>query len=508
MKLRSLVLGGLLTFICVQSASAQSFDGYALYNLQNQNTTYLIDKNQNIAHTWSCSVPCNYSVLLKPNGNIVRGGVYSGNQLNGAAIGGMVQELDASANVVWEYVYSNSDHCSHHDITLLPNGNVILTAWEVKTAAECTQAGVQSPNSNGQWPTHFIELEPDGNGSADIVWEWHIFDHMVQDYDPSKDNYDVVADHPELMDINLLSVGGGGGPGGGGYDWFHVNGVDYNEDLDQLVFSSRFTSEIYIIDHSTTTAEAASHTGGNSGMGGDFLYRWGNPSNYGATGSQTIAAAVHDPRWITDDGRPNGGYIQFFNNEGGTSGGSVIDAIQAPESGFIYTMAGTSYGPANYDWRHVCLANSTGQSAHNRMSNGNTFVNVSNNYMYEVDANDNLVWQYNAGPTKAFRYECADSGIVALLGADPCGLLSIDEETLSGIEFYPNPSSSGVFKIDGVDIHGSALTVSVVNIFGQLVLEVENSECLDLSQMPDGVYFATLIFDGEKSVTKKISRIR
>ena len=156
----------------------------------------------------------------------------------------------------------------------------------------------------------------------------------------------------------------------------------------------------------------------------------------------------------------------------------------------------------------MCLANSTGQSAHNRMSNGNTFVNVSNNYMYEVDANDNLVWQYNAGPTKAFRYECADSGIVALLGADPCGLLSIDEETLSGIEFYPNPSSSGVFKIDGVDIHGSALTVSVVNIFGQLVLEVENSECLDLSQMPDGVYFATLIFDGEKSVTKKISRIR
>ena len=117
-----------------QPVGAQSFNGYALYNLQNQNTTYLIDDSGNIAHSWSCSTSCNYSVKLKPNGNIVRGAVYNGNQLNGSAIGGMIQELDANANVVWEYVYSNSDHCSHHDFTILPNGNVILTAWEVKSA--------------------------------------------------------------------------------------------------------------------------------------------------------------------------------------------------------------------------------------------------------------------------------------------------------------------------------------------------------------------------------------
>jgi hypothetical protein len=504
----SLLLSCVFAFVFSWSSIGQTFDGYALYNLQNQNTTYLIDKDQNIAHTWSNSVSCNYTVLLKPNGNIVRGGVYSGNQLNGAAVGGMVQEIDPSGTVVWEYIYSNANHCSHHDLTLLDNGNVILIAWEVKTAAECTQAGVANPNNNGQWPTHFIELQQNGS-SADIVWEWHIWDHFIQDYDASKDNFGVVSDHPELMDANLLSVGGGGGgPGGGGYDWFHVNGIDYNEDLDQLVFSSRFLSEIIIIDHSTTTAEAASHSGGNSGVGGDFIFRWGKPSNYGSAGAQTISEAVHDPRWIEDDGRPNGGYIQFFNNEGGSGGSSVVDAISAPQSGFIYTMTGNSYGPSNYDWRHECLANSTGQSSHNRMSNGNTFVNVSNEYMYEVDANDNLIWQYNAGPTKAFRYECGDAGVIALLGVDPCGLLSLSEETLDGIQFYPNPSETGIFTIDGVNVLDQDVLVTVVDIYGKVVFEMNNAQEIDLSAMTSGVYFATLNFGSKSTVTKKLSLVR
>ncbi|MFT5858084.1 MAG: hypothetical protein ACI865_000168 [Flavobacteriaceae bacterium] len=495
-----------LSLLIIMAASpvfGQTFDGYALYNLQNQNTTYLIDKDGNIAHSWSCSDACNYTVLLRDNGNIVRGAVHSSNQLGGAAVGGKVQEIDPTGTVVWEYIYSDADHCSHHDITLLPNGNVILTAWEVKTSAECTQAGIDSPATE-QWPTHFVELEPSG-ATATIVWEWHMFDHLIQDHDASKDNYGVVANNPQLMDANLLTVGGGGGgPGGGGYDWFHVNGVDHNADLDQLVFSSRFTSEIYIIDHSTTTAEAASHAGGNSGMGGDFLYRWGNPSNYGATGSQTIAEAVHDPRWIEDDGRPNGGFIQFFNNGGGSGGSSVVDAIEAPESGWIYTMSGSSYEPSTYGWRHECLTSSSGQSAHNRMSNGNTFVNVSGEYMYEVDAADNLVWQYNAGPTKAFRYECGDAGIVALLGADPCGLLSLTEETLMNIEFYPNPST-GVFKIDGVDLSNTDLTITIMDLSGNVVMEVKNSPYIDLTYYTTGVYFARLNFDNEKFVTKKIS---
>ena len=83
---------------------AQEFNGYALYNRSNQSTAYLIDKDGGTAHTWSCTRPCNYTVLLKEDGNIVRGAVYSSNELSGAAIGGLVQEYDPSGDVVWEYV--------------------------------------------------------------------------------------------------------------------------------------------------------------------------------------------------------------------------------------------------------------------------------------------------------------------------------------------------------------------------------------------------------------------
>ncbi len=52
---------------------SQNFNGFALYNSQGDNTTYLIDENLNIAHTWTLTTECNYTVLLKDNGNIVRG---------------------------------------------------------------------------------------------------------------------------------------------------------------------------------------------------------------------------------------------------------------------------------------------------------------------------------------------------------------------------------------------------------------------------------------------------
>ena len=63
----------LILILSIQFSNSQNFNGFALYNAQGSNTTYLIDENQNIAHTWNMSTECNYTVALKENGNLVRG---------------------------------------------------------------------------------------------------------------------------------------------------------------------------------------------------------------------------------------------------------------------------------------------------------------------------------------------------------------------------------------------------------------------------------------------------
>ncbi|HQX29993.1 MAG: aryl-sulfate sulfotransferase [Flavobacteriales bacterium] len=479
-------------------ATQAQFDGYALYNNQNASTAYLIDASGAIAHSWSLPSNANYAMAIKPNGNLVRGAVNVGNQLNGAAVGGKVQEFTPAGALVWEFVYSTSSYVSHHDICLMPNGNVLLTAWFVQTNAQLQALGYTG--TSAKWPTRIIEVQQNGSG-GEVVWEWNMLDRFIQYVDASKPNYMPIAEHPERMNINV-AIQGGGGPGGGG-DWFHSNGIDYNEGLDQIAFSSRYASEIFVIDHSTTTAEAAGHSAGNAGKGGDFLFRWGKPANYGTMGTQTIAGAVHDVRWIKD-GRPNAGYLQFVNNVGGPSGNTVIDAIDPPLNGYNYDRTpNTAFGPTVYDWRHVCLANSSGQSASDRMPNGNIFVALSDEYMYEVDESGTIVWQYNASPPKAFRYLCADPGIIAILGTNVCTLTTEVNEIGSEIlEVYPNPSN-GAFLLSGVDASQVA-SIAVVDGIGRSVRSVRNTLLVDLSDQAEGIYHMQVTLGSGQRIMERI----
>ena len=214
--MKNFLIASIVLILC-NNIYSQNFNGFALYNAQGDNTTYLIDESLNIAHTWTMSTECNYTVLLKDNGNLVRGTKNNpqtggtSNSLNGAASSGRVQEIDPLGNVVMDFIYSSPDYLSHHDICLIGD-NVLLTAWEVKTAAEINALGGNA--TSDKWPTHFVEVANDGNGGGQIVWEWHIWDHLIQDTDPSKPNYGIISENPQLIDINMIT--GGGGPGGGG----------------------------------------------------------------------------------------------------------------------------------------------------------------------------------------------------------------------------------------------------------------------------------------------------
>ena len=141
------------------------------------------------------------------------------------------------------------------------------------------------------------------------------------------------------MDINCNSVGSNGGPGGQpNGDWMHMNAISYNENFDQIVLSSRLMDEVYIIDHSTTTLEAASHSGGNYGKGGDFLYRWGNPQNYDrGNSSNHILADQHSVNWIPDE-YPGEGNLILFNNFHSNNSSAVLEFIPPINDDGSYTV--------------------------------------------------------------------------------------------------------------------------------------------------------------------------
>ena len=198
----------------------------------------------------------------------------------------------------------------HHDIYPLPHGNILVLAATIMTNAEAVQAGRNPANlvDGNLFNEQIVELQPVGNNSANIVWEWNIKDHLIQDFDGSKDNFGSVESNPQLLDINFL------GSLSGINNWLHVNSIQYNADLDQIVLSSRHMNEIYIIDHSTSTAEAATSSGGIYNKGGDFLYRWGNPQAYrqGDQNDQKLFGQ-HYPHWIPN-GLADAGKLILFNN--------------------------------------------------------------------------------------------------------------------------------------------------------------------------------------------------
>ncbi len=398
-----------IMFILISGLFAQDiFDGLVLFTPQtsgpggNDNIiTRLMDSDDNVLHTWEhARGPASMAYLMQDSTMFYPYRVSSPTMENGG-VGGGFHYLDWDGNILWEYEISDNDFQHHHDIEPLPNGNLLVIAWERKTATEAYDLGrtyIGNP-LNQMWGEVIFELEMVGSNDVNIVWEWHIWDHLIQDVDPSKPNYGAIADHPELMDINLGNVGNSGGPGGAHADWMHINCISYNADLDQIVLSSRAMDEIYIIDHSTTAEEAASHSGGNFGKGGDYLYRWGNPQNYDrGSSSYHLLNDQHGINWI-DSGNPGEGNLICYSNSHTNSSSAVIEFVPPiDENGNYIIEDGQPYGPTDWEWIYTGGFESEMQSGAFRMPNGNTFVTVAAEArMFEVTEQGTIVWEYEYG---------------------------------------------------------------------------------------------------------------
>ncbi len=550
------ILAVMLLF-CFNSI-AQQWNGLTLYSVSNASTAILMDTSNVAVKTFTgLTGGTGYSSYMAPGGYLWRSVKVTNAVFTGGGSCGGIQKYDYTGNLLWNYTHSSSTFYSHHDHCVLPNGNVLLIAYELKTQTQLTAAGGTVSLASGIWPEKVIEVQQTGPTTGTIVWEWHVWDHLVQNVNVGSGNYQTsIVNHPELLNINYKTT----------KDWIHMNGIDYNPMLDQIVVSSHNLDEWYVIDHSTTTSQAASHSGGNSGKGGDFLYRWGNPAAYQATGTK-ILNVTHDAHWIPE-GSPNAGRLVGFNNQGVSSTVSCFDQINTPVSGYNYTLTpGSAYSPSTYDKRNTGWGYSSNMSNSEQYPNGNQLVCVATaGKIYELNpagtpiytittggsfcpqahryttcflnnsapaqptitlAGSDLTtatattyqWYFNGsliiGATSQNYTPTAD-GIYVVRTTDVNGCVNVYSpgyvySTLTAIEqlegkaisVFPNPTN-GIVDIDLNFQNPNQLSVVVYDSFGKVVMTKENSSRIDLSTLSNGIYTMTISLDNKKPVYKKV----
>ncbi len=380
---------------------------YTLFSPIQSTETYLIDNSGQVVHTWVSAYRPGQSVYLLENGELLRPGLITNIPATFAAgrgTAGIIEILDWDSHVVWSKELASNAALSHHDVKVMPNGNILVLVWEAKTADEARALGRQTVADETLWADAVYEIcraTPNNTCTdGDIVWRWSAWDHVIQSIDSSITATYVsdVAAHPDNINLNYFN-------GLGSADWTHANAVDYNAALDLVMISSHTFNEFWVIDHGIST---------NSGI----LYRWGNPAAYGATGEQKLYGQ-HNVQWIPA-GLPGAGNILLFNNGQGRTDGnySTVDEICFAETNCQQGDLVWSYseGPSGSFY-------SSNISGAQRLANGNTLITEGvSGYLFEVTTAFDKVWdyQYEASNTidaifRAYRYAENYPGLSALM---------------------------------------------------------------------------------------------
>jgi hypothetical protein len=413
--------------------TGEAEDGYVLVSLIQSKDVILLSNDGRVVNIWRTDDYPRLSAYLLDNGNLLRAA--SVDNIYGftptgqwSFIGGRIEELTWDGEVAWSFEYVSEDHVGHHDIWPMPNGHILMVAFERFTEEEALAAGFDRglmPQRKEIWSEAVLEIDP---ATDEIVWEWHLWDHLIQDVNENAENFGVVADHPQRVNLNYQDPELTLEP-----NWWHINSVAYNAKLDQIVLSTRRYSEIWIIDHSITTEEAR-------GEAGDLLYRWGNPLTYDTgTDANRQLYFQHNPTWIPD-GYPGEGNILIFDNGGQVRPYSRVVEITPPldETGQYSREVGQPFGPETVTWEYVA-ENPTDFfsyliSSAQRQPNGNTLITEGLlGHIFEVDAEGEIVWEYNLPPT-SWAFKSARYNLPMLADDDMTGSLEFVGSEVWGVD--------------------------------------------------------------------------
>jgi len=117
--------------------------GYTLFAPLNSTTTYLIDIRGETVHSWPSEYNPGQAVYVLDDGRLLRCERQPRNRhFHGGGIGGRVERISPDGKVEWEFVYANEEHCLHHDVEPLRNGNILMIAWETGRVVRYDQAPV------------------------------------------------------------------------------------------------------------------------------------------------------------------------------------------------------------------------------------------------------------------------------------------------------------------------------------------------------------------------------
>lgn len=512
-----------------------SYNGYTFFSPFSGTKAWMVDNCGGLVNVWDRGTRPGLSAYFLENGLMFR--TYKINPagpFTSASNAGGIELVDWDNNTVWSYEINTPTMLSHHDAVYMPNGNILILVWELIYEEDLIAWG-RDPDEIAQegymWSERVWELEPVGANDANIVWEWKIEDHYIQQFDPSKEFYGVISEHPELFNINLPELSSTNS--NSTRDWNHFNSIDYHPDLDQIVISVRNSDEIWILDHSTTTEEAASHEGGRYGKGGDILYRWGNASAYNrAPVSAQKLFGQHGVHWIRD-GLTDAGKIMIFNNGNERPGPdySQIDIIVPPqdENGGYIVPETAPFGPSFTDWTY---GDQPGESFFSRylsnaqrLPNGNTFINPgSTGTIFEIDTDRNRIWEYviplygdspatqggnvsNNSTFRAYRFGPDFPGFAGIdlaagstieLGNDQNGcMLAVDTEEPMGlseklkVNYLPSEQSLIVFHPEDWQTK-----IYLVDVAGRITLLkgwASNDNQFSASNLAKGIYFIQVL---------------
>ncbi len=520
--------------------STKSYQGYTLFTGKHHGLTLLMDNQGREVHRWMSSYEPGQSVYLLDDGDLLRCALLKGQYSIGGGEGGRFELYGWDGDTIWQFDYASNDYMSHHDVAPLPSlpdgrHRFLALAVERKTRAECAAAGFDTTKFQESYisPEYVVEFVQNGRNGYTIAWEWHVWDHLIQDEFPSKANYGNPALHPELIDVN--SGTGGQFPS----FWNHANSIKYNAKYDQIAISIRGNSEFWILDHGTTTAQAATVSGGARGKGGAILYRWGNPAAYGAgTQANRRLYQQHDAQWI-EDGLPGAGNFLIYNNgidRPGDKFSSVeeVDIPQDTNGNFPALASGSAFGPAEATW-HYQASNPTDfysaeVSGVQRLPNGNTLVCEGiPGHFFELTPEGEIVWDY-VNPLVDFAIlSQGETPEIDPRGHPMNAIFKIhryapDYPGLAGRTLVPgnqielNPWTTGVAK-EGLSVGGLRVLNLASGGRGEIVLGSHASEGLlrifdnrgaqilsksfsgtraefPIGQIPAGIYHVQVRFDG------------